>query len=348
LQHTIEAAVLCDGLLKIESLKIEGPRDDEVLVRMVASGICRTDLDFLGDSMILGHEGAGVAEIVGARVKGIQRGDHLVLSYQSCGSCAECRRGHPARCELFWKLNFGFSRMDGSTAYKGARGHFFGQSSFATHTVVTERAIVKVSKTLDLSLLAPLGCGLQTGAGTIMNSLKVKKGTSVAIFGIGSVGLAAVMAARIKGADRIIGVDVKPGRLACALELGATHVVDGRDEAALSALIRMGEVDYAVDTTGDEATYRCAVSMMKPKGVLALLAGSASSGRLPGGGEAIGVIQGDAVPQRFIPKLIDLYCEGLFPFDRLVTFYDFQEINTAIDDFQRGDTIKPVLRIGEV
>jgi aryl-alcohol dehydrogenase len=181
--HKIQAAILRagGGPLKIESLEIEGPRDDEVLVRIVSSGICRTDIEFMddfeGDPVVLGHEGAGVAEVVGKNVKDVTRGDHVVLSYQSCGSCSECRKGHPAG-EHFYDLNFGFTRMNGSNAYErsSVRGHFFGQSSFATHALATRRNLVKVSKDLDLPLLAPLGCGIQTGAGTVMNSLKVPKG----------------------------------------------------------------------------------------------------------------------------------------------------------------------------
>lgn len=188
--HKIQAAVLRKkgGPLKIESLDLQGPRDDEVLVRIVATGICHTDIDFCddwdgaADPVVLGHEGAGVVERVG---KGVKRGDHVVLSYQSCGRCRHCRRGHPTDCEHFYEANFGFKRLDGSNALQrsGVRGHFFGQSSFATHSLVTERNLVKVPKGLRLEVLAPLGCGLQTGAGTVMNSLKVSAGASIAIFG---------------------------------------------------------------------------------------------------------------------------------------------------------------------
>ena len=184
--HKIQAAVLRKrgGPLKIESLEMEGPRDDEVLVRLVASGICHTDIDFCDDwdeaddAVVLGHEGAGVVEQVGKNVKSVRRGDHVVLSYQSCGRCRQCRSGHPTDCEHFYEANFGFQRLDGSNALhrSGVRGHFFGQSSFATHSLATERNLVKVSKDLPLELLAPLGCGLQTGAGTVMNSLEGPQG----------------------------------------------------------------------------------------------------------------------------------------------------------------------------
>jgi aryl-alcohol dehydrogenase len=355
--HKIMAAVLRrkGGPLRIESLDLEGPRDDEVLVRLVATGICRTDIDFCDHwdrtdgAVVLGHEGAGVVERVGKSVKHVRRGDHVVLSYQSCGGCRECRSGHPADCEYFYEANFGFMRLDGSNALQrsNVRGHFFGQSSFATHALATERNLVKVSKDLPLEVLAPLGCGLQTGAGTVINSLQVPQGARVAVFGAGAVGLAAVMAARIVGAGPIIAVDIKPKRLKLALTLGATHAIDNRhdDAAARIADITGSGVDYVVENTGDPKMHRLAVNVLNPHGTVALLAGGSGTDALTEGRKTVGIIQGDAVPQRFIPKLIELFQAGQFPFDRLVKFYNFSEINRAIADARQGDTIKPVLRI---
>ena len=356
--HKIKAAVLRKrgGPLKIEALEMEGPRDDEVLVRIVASGICHTDISFCDywsksdGPIVLGHEGAGVVEQVGKEVKSVRRGDHVVLSYQSCGRCRQCRNGHPTECVHFYEANFGFARLDGSNALSrsGVSGHFFGQSSFATYVLATERNVVKVPKKLDLALLAPLGCGLQTGAGTVMNSLKVTKGASIAIFGTGAVGLAAVMAARLVGANPIIGVDIVPKRLKLALELGATHVIDNRRNkiASLIADITGSGVDYVVETTANQKMHRLAIDVLNPHGTVALLTGESGT-TLSEGRKTIGIIQGDAVPQLFIPKLIALYKAGQFPFDRLVKFYDFADINKAIANAKRGDTIKPVLRINK-
>jgi aryl-alcohol dehydrogenase len=356
--HKIQAAVLRKkgGPLEIESIEMEGPREDEVLVRIVASGICHTDIDFCDDwdetdgAVVLGHEGAGVVERVGKSVKSVKRGDHVVLSFQSCDHCRQCRSGRPAHCEYLYEANFGFHRPDGSNALhrSGVRGHFFGQSSFATHSLATERNLVKVSKNLPLEVLSPLGCGLQTGAGTVMNSLRVTAGASIAIFGTGAVGIAAVMAARLVGANPIIGVDIKPNRLRLALKLGSTHVIDNRrqDVAARIAEITGGGVDYVVETTGNPKMHQLAIDVLNPHGIVALLTGE-SGMDLPGGRKTLGIIQGDAVPQIFIPKLIELYQAGQFPFDRFVKFYDFSEINRAIADAKRGDTIKPVLQISE-
>jgi aryl-alcohol dehydrogenase len=231
----------------------------------------------------------------------------------------------------------------------GVRGHFFGQSSFATHSLATERNLVKVSKDLPLKVLAPLGCGLQTGAGTVINSLKVSKGASIAVFGTGAVGLAAVMAARLVGADTIIGVDIKPKRLKLALKLGATHVIDNRSQDITARItdITGSGVDYVVETTGSVKMHQLAIDVLNPHGVVALLTGERGTDSLPGGRKTLGIIQGDAVPQHFIPKLIDLYQAGQFPFDRLLKFYDFSDINQAIADSKRGDTIKPVLQISK-
>ena len=342
--------------MKIETLEMEGPRAGEILVRLVASGICHTDIGIVDDwssfdaPAVLGHEGAGVVEEVGKGVKGVRPGDHVVLSYQSCGRCPPCRHGRPADCKRMYEANFGFARLDGTNALErsGVRGHFFGQSSFSTHSLATKRNVVPVPRDLPLELLAPLGCGMQTGAGTVMNSLKVPAGAGIAIFGTGAVGLAAVMAARLTGAGPIIGVDIKPKRLALARELGATDTIDaGREEiASRIAGITGHGVNFVVDTTGQPEMVRLAVAVLKPGGRVALLTGDMTDRTFSQGRKAVGIIQGDAVPQRFIPQLIDLYRAGKFPFDRLVKFYDFKEINRAIADSRRGDTIKPVLTIG--
>ncbi len=317
----IRAAVLRrrGGPFRVEPIELDGPRDDEVLVRIVASGICHTDItycDYWEDAdgpMVLGHEGAGIVEGVGSRVRGLQSGDHVVLSFQSCGVCSQCRSRRPAHCQRFFEANFGFQRLDGSNALErsGVRGHFFGQSSMATYAVATERNAVRVSRSLPLELLAPLGCGLQTGAGTVLNSLRISRGESMAVFGTGAVGLAAIMAAAGVGVRPIIGVDIRPARLRLSLELGASHAINSRREDVASRLAHItgSGVDYVLETTGDPQMERLARDVLNPKGIAALIANPAGAERLPGGRSALGIAEGDAVPQLFIPRLIRLWGE---------------------------------------
>lgn len=187
---------------QITELELAEPRNDEVLVRIVASGVCHTDL-IIRDQyypvplpVVLGHEGSGVVEQVGKDVTKVQPSDHVVMSFFSCGNCPNCRQGKPGYCLNFYNSNFSGARLDGSSAFKQGEtkvhGHFFGQSSFATYALASERNIVKVPKDVPLELLGPLGCGVQTGAGSVLNSLNPEVGSSIAVFGADSVGLSAV------------------------------------------------------------------------------------------------------------------------------------------------------------
>jgi aryl-alcohol dehydrogenase len=367
----VRAAVVEEksGPFVFRELTLEAPRPNEVLVRIVAAGICQTDVHVRNQEypvplpLVLGHEGAGVVESVGAGVKGVAVGDHVVLSYPSCGECRYCRGGHNAYCEHAFEICFGGSRLDGSNALRwpeGAaqsgtvHGHFFGQSSFATYAVADASNVVRVPSDLPLELLAPLGCGFQTGAGAVMNSLQVRPGSSIAVFGTGSVGLAAIMAARAAGAAVIIAVDINPRRLTLAQELGATHSIDGRDgdtAAQIKQITRIG-ADYVLEITARPEMLKLAAEVLAPLGTAALIGGAPAGTQaridmntLLNGRTVRGIIQGDAVPQVFIPMLIQMYKAGSFPFDRLVRFYDFDFINRAIEDAQNGQSIKPVLRI---
>lgn len=351
----IRAAVVRkrDGPLKIETLNMEGPQDSEALVRIVACGICHTDIsmvhhwDTSDGPLVLGHEGAGVVELAGSKVKSVRSGDHVILSYQSCGTCHQCKSGRPTECRRFYELNFGFHRPDGSNALEksGVRGHFFGQSSFASHVLATDRNMVKVSRKLPLKVFAPLGCGIQTGAGTVMNLLRIGKGESVAVFGTGAVGLAAIMAARVAGAYPIIGVDRIPFRLKLALDLGATNVINTGKTNTASAIkeITASGVDYVLETTGNDQVLRLMPEVVKRRGTVAFFTGDNVPDFLPKGIRAVHVVEGDSVPQIFIPKLIKLYQSGKFPFDRLLKYYDFKDINKAMKDSLSGRIIKPVL-----
>ncbi len=364
--HTATAAVVREpgGPFALEQVELDGPRPDEVLVDIVASGMCHTDL-LVRDSRpaslpaVLGHEGAGVVREVGSSVRGLGPGDKVVLSFPSCGACPRCLAGHSAYCDTIARLKFGCCRSDGTVATTDSSGlpvgdHFFGQSSFGTVSVADARSVVKVADDVDLRIAGPLACGVQTGAGAVLDVLRVRPGSSVAVFGAGSVGLCAIMAARLCGAATIVAVNRRASRLQLAAELGATHLVSPRDtdpvEAIRDATAGRG-VDFALETTGVPEVLTQAVRSLDSLGTCAYV-GTAPPG-VPGGIPMLeamtkgltvrGVLQGDSTPSRTIPRLLGLHRRGLLPFDRLLTHYPFDEINRAAADCTEGDVVKPVL-----
>ncbi len=364
----IKAAVVRQkgGPFQIETLAVEEPRPDEVLVRIVATGMCHTDmvardqLYTVPIPVVLGHEGAGVVERIGERVKKVAPGDHVVLTYMWCGHCTPCLNGDLTYCANFYPLNFGGAREDGSTGTHDQRGpvhdHFFGQSSFATFALVHERNAVKVPTSAPLELLGPLGCGIQTGAGAVMNALQVRPGSSFAAFGGGAVGLSAVMAARVAGATTIIAVDVVPSRLELAKELGATHTVNSRETDPVEAVrtITSGGADFTLESSGRPAVLRQAIDALAIRGTCGIVGAPALgteaafdvNGVMTTGKRILGIIEGDSVPDLFIPRLVQLYQQGRFPFDKLVKFYRLDQINEAAADSEKGITIKPIVRLG--
>lgn len=348
---------------QIEAVELDEPKANEVLVKIVASGVCHTDavardMGITPYPIVLGHEGAGIVEKVGSGVKTIQPGDHVVLSFAYCGHCENCLTGHPAVCTDFNELNFGGKLNDGTRRLhlrNQELSTFFGQSSFANYAVANERNVVKVDKDVDLALLGPLGCGIQTGSGTVLNRLKPGFGTSIAIYGAGAVGLSAVMAAKITGCKHIIAVDIHDSRLEVAKELGATHVVNSKNEDVEARIkeITNGGAHYGLDTTGVPVVVRQALHALRPLGQLAIVGVTPEmtinvhEDVMAEGKTMVGVIEGDAVPQLFIPELVAYYKKGMFPFDKLVKFYDFADINQAFEDSKRGAVIKPILKISD-
>ncbi|MGA2109412.1 MAG: NAD(P)-dependent alcohol dehydrogenase [Syntrophorhabdales bacterium] len=361
----IKAAVVHKkgGPFVIEELELDEPRADEVLVRMKASGLCHTDLAGrdqllpLAHDGVFGHEGAGVVEKVGSNVKNVQPGDHVVMSYLYCGVCPACKRGTPGLCVDFFALNFSGARADGSlTMRKGKEkihGSFFGQSSFATYALPTDRNVVKVPKDLPLELLGPFGCGIQTGAGGVINSLKASPGSSIAVFGAGSVGVSAILGAVVSGCTTIIAVDVHPKRLTDALGFGATHTVNSAKTDAVKQIQKItgGGVDYSLECTGIPKVMRQAFDVVA-KGGTAGLIGSAppdaevalNKQDLLNGRSVLGIVEGDCVSSIFIPRLLDLYKAGRFPFEPMIKTYPFDQINQAVEDVEKGKTLKAVLR----
>lgn len=364
----IRAAVVREkgGPFSIETLSLEGPRRDEVLVKVVATGLCHTDMVArdkgypVPHPIVLGHEGAGIVESVGADVVKVARGDSVVLTFLTCGRCKPCRLGRIAHCEETFPLSFGGARLDGSTATLDAQGekvhdHFFAQSSFATYALANEGNVVKVSTDAPLERLGPLGCGIQTGAGAVMNALKVAPGTTFACFGAGAVGCSSIMAARAVGATTIIAIDIVPSRLEMAKELGATHAVNSKQTNPVEAVrdITGGGVDYSLEASGDPRALHQAIEALGSLGTCGIVGAeplgtevSFDVNNLMLAGKAIrGILEGESVPDIFIPQLIELNAQGRFPFEKLVRFYSLDQINQAAQDSENGVTIKPIIRL---
>jgi aryl-alcohol dehydrogenase len=364
---TTTAAVVETGgaPFSFSDVTIEDPRPDEVLVRLVAAGLCHTDLGIASGALpfplpgVLGHEGAGIVEAVGTHVTSVTPGDHVLLSFTSCAHCTNCRSGHPAYCDTWLPRNLiGGTRTDGTSALHrdGAPlgAHFFGQSSFARLAVADERSVVKVDPGAPLELLAPLGCGVQTGAGAIWNVLTPRPGHHLAITGAGAVGLSAIMAAHLSPAATITAIDRVPERLHLAKTLGATHVINAAEDDTLAALadITGGHgIDGAVETTGNVGVLRTTVDALAPRGT-AVIVGAPAFGTevaldvnamIPGR-TVTGLTLGDSETQTLIPVLVQMVLSGRFPLHELITHYDFTDINTAVADMVSGATIKPVLR----
>lgn len=349
------------GRFELRDVELAEPREDEVLVRIVGVGVCHTDLICRDEvypvrfPAVFGHEGSGVVERVGARVSKVKPGDHVVLSFRSCGQCPPCRRGDPSHCANIFTHNFGGTRPDGSpTVHLHGTpifGSFFGQSSFAAWALAHESNTVKVPQEAPLELLGPLGCGVQTGAGAVLNTFKPQAGSSLAIFGCGSVGLAALMAASAVGCTRIIAVDINPARLDLARELGATAAFDPSRCNVVEAIQQLGGTDFSLECTGLPAVFRQAVESLAVPGVCGLV-GVAPLGTevtfdmnsIFFGRTVVGIVEGQSVPDDFIPRLVALHARGKLPLEKIVRFYALDEIDQAVRDTECGRVVKAVLR----
>ncbi|MFC6154939.1 NAD(P)-dependent alcohol dehydrogenase [Nocardioides yefusunii] len=343
-------------------LLLDDPRPDEVRVRIVAAGLCHTDLGVQAGHLptlfpvVLGHEGAGVVEAVGDAVRTVGVGDRVALSFSSCGRCPHCLTGRRSYCVRTPQQNLGGTRSDGSTRLSTldgtpVNGSFFGQSSFATHCLVSEYDVVKLPDDAPLTLAGPLGCGVQTGVGTVLNSLAVPAGASVLVTGAGAVGLSAVMGAVLAGATTIIAVDVVEERLALARELGATHTFNSSEVDLVREVRRLtgGGTSYAVDTTGVPAVVEQVLRATVFGGSVALVGVSKPGASIDlglvsaSGRTVVGAIEGDSVPQTFVPQMLALHAAGQLPVEKLVRTYPFDELATAVADTTSGRSVKAVL-----
>ncbi len=365
-------AAICRGNaepFRIEDVELDDLRPDELRVRVVACGVCHTDMAVRDEQLpvphpvVLGHEGAGIVEEVGSAVTVAKPGDRVVMSFNSCGSCPSCAIDAPTYCYNFFPHNWSGARADGSPVMfkdgEPMNANFFGQSSFATHAIAHEANTVKVADSaadIPLERIAPIGCGLMTGAGAVLRSMKVRKGMPIAVFGAGTVGMAAIMAAKIVGADPIIAVDVNDARLELAKELGATHAFNGKDGAIdkIRELVPQG-LGYVFDTTGINTLIQEAWDLLAPMGICGIVGASDPADNLTfneaammgGGRRVMGILGGDSDVGPFLNELLDYHVKGQFPFEKLIGYFDFDQINEAIHASEDGSVVKPVLRISE-
>ncbi|MBZ4488368.1 NAD(P)-dependent alcohol dehydrogenase [Microbacterium sp. cx-55] len=358
------AAVLENGALTVADVEYGRPGHGEVRVRLVASGLCHTDLGVIAGGIpfpspgVIGHEGGGIVDEVGAGVTQITVGDKVLLSFTSCGACAGCDTGHPAYCETWQPRNlFGLLRGEdsGVITRDGApiSGHFFGQSSFGTYAIADERSLVKVGADADLAVLAPLGCGVLTGFGSMWNVLDPGTSDTVAVYGTGAVGLSAVMAAADRHPAAIVAIDLVDERLALARRLGATHTINPGTENVAERLAEITGghgIDLSFDTTANPRVARGALDAAAIRGTV-LVCGAPPPGTeilvdiqgILTGKVLRGVTMGDTVPQELIPRLAALHAEGRLPLEELEKTYALDDIDQAVADMHHGVTVKPVI-----
>ena len=354
-------AALChvkDAKFQWETVELEDPKSTEVLVRIKAAGICHTDEAGRQGAMplpfpaVFGHEGAGIVEKLGAGVTNLQVGDHVALTFGSCGKCKPCLRGELYACEEMFSVNFKGVRKDGTFRIfqQGTPvSSFFSQSSFAEYAVVDQSSAVRIDNDIDFAVAAPVGCGIQTGAGIVLNRFQASSDDTIAIFGCGTVGMSALMAAKLCNCRTIIAVGGNPASLDLAKALGATHTINRREvqdiTAAIHSIVPVG-LDYAVDTSGSHDFIKTALHSLNYMGTLAL-AGAAeftlATGMDLGARTIVGVTEGNSIPNVFIPRLIQEYRNGRFPIDRLIKRYPAAQINNAFEESGKGLAIKAVL-----
>ncbi|OBT60395.1 hypothetical protein VE03_10074 [Pseudogymnoascus sp. 23342-1-I1] len=343
--------------------------DNEVLIRMKATGVCHTDLNFSNETSIpglfpavFGHEGAGTVVSIGSSVTTLSPGDNVLTSYTSCGNCSNCDSGHTSFCRDWEHDNFGVGRSDGSKAYASTSGeavtsHFFGQSSFARHAVVMKRSVIKVPADAPLQLLAPLGCGIMTGAGAMLNVVKPTSTSIVAVVGAGAVGLAAIMALKLNKEQpkMVIAVDLIEARLDMAKKYGATHVINSAEvkdlKAALLELTDGEGVNGSIDCTGRADVVNALMEATAKRGTVvsvgvgkldatisANIFNTVNSGRI-----YTGCCMGSCYPQEFIPMIVEAWKRGDFPFTELIKIYPAHEMDKAVKAVLDGSVVKAVL-----
>ncbi|WP_279483685.1 zinc-dependent alcohol dehydrogenase family protein [Aureimonas sp. SK2] len=352
--------------LSIETVELDAPGHGEVLVRVRAAGLCHSDLSVIDGArlrpvpMVLGHEAAGEVEAVGPGVEDLGPGDHVVMVFvPSCGHCSPCAEGRPALCEPGGAANGQGTLLSGARRLRWHGEpvhHHIGVSAFAERAVLSRRSLVRIDKDIPFEIAALFGCAVLTGVGAVINTAGVRAGESVAIVGLGGVGLAALMGARAAGAARVVALDLSPEKLALARELGATDAFDAADPQSVEAVRTLtgGGVDHAIELAGSARALELAFSLAR-RGGSTVTAGLAppsatmalSPLRLVAEERTLkGSYVGSCIPSRDIPRFIALYRTGRLPVDKLITSTGtLDDINEGFEALAAGRTVRHILRM---
>jgi len=361
----MKAAVLYElnTPLRIEEVTVDEPQANEVLVKMVATGVCHSDLGIIkGENpsplpIVLGHEGAGIVEKVGPGVTIVQPGDHAVLpAIYTCGKCRYCVEGEPALCSEVLPAQLAGALPGGRKPLrKGDQElNIFYTSAFAEYAVVHERMAVKVRDDAPLDVVCLLSCAVTTGVGTVLNRPGMRAGESMVIYGCGGVGLCAVMGAKLAGAGKLIAVDILDRKLEMAKELGADYVINAFQEDPQQRVMEItgGGADYSIESIGNVNTMAQAFGSIHSGGTC-ILVGAAPLGDMLSlapyefllGKTLTGSFLGNVRTRVDVPRYVDLYMDGKLPIDKLITrYYSLDEINEALGALERGEVIRSVIR----
>lgn len=350
--------------LVIEQVSLADPGPGEVLVEMAGAGLCHSDLSTIDGSrprvmpMVMGHEASGIVREVGPGVHDLQPDDHVVFSFVPlCGHCIPCATGRPALCEPGARANTAGTLLSGRRPFRNASdleiNHHLGVSAFSEHTVVAQESLIKIDSQLPLSTAALFGCAVMTGVGAVVNTAKIEPGSSVAVFGLGGVGLSTVMGARAAGAETIFAVDLLPSKLERAIQVGATHTINASEEDPVELIKDLQNgVDYTFESVGNERVLQQAYAATKRGGTTITIGlphparmFSVPAVSLVAEERTIkGSYMGSAVPRRDLPRFIAMYQSGLLPVDKLLSStIQLEEINEAFDALANGTAVRQVI-----
>lgn len=354
--------------LVIEEVNLADPGPGEVLVEMAGAGLCHSDLSTIDGSrprvmpMVMGHEASGIVREVGPGVHDLQPDDHVVFSFVPlCGHCIPCATGRPALCEPGAAANTAGTLLSGRRPFSSISGqkinHHLGVAAFAEHTVVAQESLIKIDSQLPLSTAALFGCAVMTGVGAVVNTAKIEPGSSVAVFGLGGVGLSTIMGARAAGAETIFAIDLLPDKLERATQVGATHTINASEEDPVQLIkdIQNG-VDYTFESVGNELVLQQAYAATRRGGTTITIGlphpnkmFSVPAVSLVAEERTIkGSYMGSAVPRRDLPRFIAMYQAGLLPVDKLrSSTIQLDEINEAFDALATGTAVRQVITFGK-